>query len=101
MLKEPQCEQMLNHLEDLCRPILVYRSLGLATIHFDQCELGQCVAKSTVLATDLPLRHWDGMSCTHGAHQKPSGVTSGDLSRYPPMMMQGLAQDLDPNCLEP
>ena len=68
------------------------KSLGLTTIHFDQCQLGQCVAKSTVLATDLPLRHWAGMSCTHGTHKKPSGVTSGDLSRYPPLMMQGLAQ---------
>ena len=67
-------------------------SLGLTTIHFDQCQLGQCVAKSTVLATDLPLRYWAGMSCTHGTHKKPSGVTSGDLSRYPPLMMQGLAQ---------
>ena len=38
------------------------KSLGLATIHFDQCQLGQCVAKSTVLATDLPLRHcWYGL----------------------------------------
>ena len=64
------------------------------TIHFDQCELGQCVAKSTVLATDLPLRHWTGMTCTHGSHQKPSGVTSSDLSRYPPMMMRGLAQSI-------
>ena len=70
------------------------RTLGLATIHFDQCELGQCVAKSTVLATDLPLRHWTGMTCTHGSHQKPSGVTSSDLSRYPPMMMRGLAQSI-------
>ena len=70
------------------------RTLGLATIHFDQCELGQCVAKSTVLAADLPLRHWTGMTCTHGSHQKPSGVTSSDLSRYPPMMMRGLAQSI-------
>ena len=70
------------------------RILGLATIHFDQCELGQCVAKSTVLATDLPLRHWTGMTCAHGSHQKPSGVTSGDLSRYPPLMMRGLAQSI-------
>ena len=70
------------------------RTLGLATIHFDQWELGQCVAKSTVLATDLPLRHWTGMTCTHGSHQKPSGVTSSDLSRYPPMMMRGLAQSI-------
>ena len=40
----------------------------------------------------LPLRHWAGMSCTHGTHKKPSGVTSSDLSRYPPFMMQGIAQ---------
>ena len=48
--------------------------------------------ESTVLATDPPLRHWAGLSCTHGEHRKPSGVTSSDLSRYPPHMMQGIAQ---------
>ncbi len=60
------------------------KSLGLATIHFDQCQLGQCVAKSTVLPTNLPLRHWAGLSCTHGLHEKPSGD--------PPLMMQGIAK---------
>ena len=90
MLEESQYKQIwkTHAVQKWCR------SLGLATIHFDQCELGQCVAKSTVLATDLPLRHWAGMTCTHGSHQKPSGVTSGDLSRYPPMMMRGLAQSI-------
>ena len=67
---------------------------GVEALGLLRYGLGQCVAKSTVLATDLPLRHWAGMTCTHGSHQKPSGVTSGDLSRYPPLMMRGLAQSI-------
>ena len=68
------------------------RRLTLATVHFDQCQLGQRVAKSTVIATGLPLRHWDGLACDHGVHRKPTGVTSGDLSRYPPQMMHAFPQ---------
>ncbi len=61
-------------------------------MHFDQCQLGQCVAKPTVIATDLPLRHWDGLVCDHEPHSKPDGLTSRDLSRYPPRMMHRLAR---------
>ena len=66
------------------------KAMGLTTIHFDECQLGQCVEKSTVLATDLPLHHWQGLKCTHGSHGRSKGMTSSDLSRYPPQMMQGL-----------
>ena len=33
------------------------KSVGLATIHFDQCQLGQCVAKSTVLVWPAHMGH--------------------------------------------
>ena len=38
------------------------KAMGLTLIHFDECELGQTAVKSTVLATDLPLHHWQGLS---------------------------------------
>lgn len=56
-------------------------------IHFDECQLGQCAAKSTVLATDLPLHHWQGLRWNHEQHERLPAVTSSDLSRYPPEMM--------------
>ena len=65
--------------------------MGLTLIHFDECELGQAAVKSTVLATDLPLHHWQGLHCTHEKHERAPGMNSSDLSRYPPEMMQGLS----------
>ena len=67
------------------------RTMGLTLIHFDECELGQAAVKSTVLATDLPLHHWQGLHCTHEKHERAPGMNSSDLSRYPPEMMQGLS----------
>ena len=67
------------------------RAMGLTLIHFDECELGQAAVKSTVLATDLPLHHWQGLHCTHEKHERAPGMNSSDLSRYPPEMMQGLS----------
>ena len=66
-------------------------AMGLTLIHFDECELGQSAVKSTVLATDLPLHHWQGLHCTHEKHDRAPGMSSSDLSRYPPEMMQGLS----------
>ena len=60
------------------------RAMGLTLIHFDECELGQAAVKSTVLATDLPLHHWQGLHCTHEKHERAPGMNSSDLSRYPP-----------------
>ena len=68
------------------------RTMGLTLIHFDECELGQSIVKSTVLATDLPLHHWQGLHCTHEKHERAPGMNSSDLSRYPPEMMQGLSK---------
>ena len=65
--------------------------MGLTLIHFDECELGQSAVKSTVLATDLPLHHWQGLHCTHEKHDRAPGMSSSDLSRYPAEMMQGLS----------
>ena len=65
--------------------------VGAQRIHFDQCRLGQVVEKSTTLATSLVLHHWQGLHCYHGGHSRPSGMTSSALSRYPPLMMDGLA----------
>ena len=59
------------------------RAMGLTLIHFDECELGQAAVKSTVLATDLPLHHWQGLHCTHEKHERAPGMNSSDLSRYP------------------
>ena len=61
-------------------------------VKFDQCQLGQLVAKSTTLSTDLDLGHWTGMVCDHPGHPKLADIASSDLSRYPWKMMQGLAQ---------
>ena len=58
----------------------------LPMAHFDQCQLGQCVPKSTVIATDLPLKHWDGLVCDDAEHVKYQGVTSADLSRPEPSL---------------
>ena len=66
-------------------------AMGLTLIHFDECELGQSAVKSTVLATDLPLHHWQGLHCTHEKHDRAPGMSSSDLSRYPPEMMQDLS----------
>ena len=48
--------------------------MGLTLIHFDECELGQSAVKSTVLATDLPLHHWQGLHCTHEKHERAPGM---------------------------
>ena len=66
--------------------------MGLTLIHFDECELGQIAIKSTVLATDLPLHHWQGLSCSHEKHERAPEMKSSDLSRYPPEMMQGISR---------
>ena len=60
------------------------KTLRHRQVKFDQCQLGQLVAKSTTLSTDLDLGHWTGMICDHPGHS--------DLSRYPWKMMKGLAQ---------
>ena len=68
------------------------KALGLTLIHFDECELGQTALKSTVLATDLPLHHWQGLHCSHEKHERAPGMNSSDLSQYPPEMMQGTSR---------
>ena len=68
------------------------KAMGLTLIHFDECELGQIAIKSTVLATDLPLHHWQGLSCSHEKHERAPEMKSSDLSRYPPEMMQGISR---------
>ena len=42
-------------------------------IHFDECQLGR-------------------LRCNHEQHERLPAVTSSDLSRYPPEMMQGISQ---------
>ena len=54
--------------------------------------MGQQVAKTTTISTDLDLSHWNGLWCTHTDHPKPRDIQSSDLSRYPWDMMRGLAQ---------
>ena len=54
------------------------------------CRLGQLVKKATTLATDLPIRDWDQMRCTHHSHVGTN--ESSTLSRYPWDMMAGLAK---------
>ena len=56
-----------------------------------QCRLGQLVAKSTTLSSDLDICCWDGLKCNHPDHILPEDMKSSDLSRYPPPMMLGLA----------
>ena len=63
----------------------------LNMVHFDQCRLGQVVCKTTSLATNLHLNHWNGLFCTSESHVQ-SVDWSSSLSRYPPQMMQGLAK---------
>ena len=63
---------------------------SLTAISFDQCRLGQLVKKATTLATDLPLKDWDQMRCTHRSHVGTN--ESSTLSRYPWDMMAGLAK---------
>ena len=68
------------------------KTLRHRQVKFDQCQLGQLVAKSTTLSTDLDLGHWTGMICDHPGHPKLADIASSDLSRYPWKMMKGLAQ---------
>ena len=68
------------------------KTLRHRQVKFDQCQLGQLVAKSTTLSTDLDLGHWTGTVCDHPGHPKLADIASSDLSRYPWKMMQGLAQ---------
>ena len=68
------------------------KTLRHRQVKFDQCQLGQLVAKSTTLSTDLDLGHWTGMICDHPGHPKLVDIASSDLSRYPWKMMKGLAQ---------
>ena len=68
------------------------KSLHHKKITFDQCQMGQQVAKTTTISTDLDLSHWNGLWCTHTDHPKPRDIQSSDLSRYPWDMMRGLAQ---------
>ena len=63
------------------------KTLRHRQVKFDQCQLGQLVAKSTTLSTD-----WTGMICDHPGHPKLADIASSDLSRYPWKMMKGLAQ---------
>ena len=67
------------------------QELGLQLVHMDQCRLGQVVPKTTTLATNLPLLHWGEMFC-QGDHSHGYVASSGDLARYPPLMMRGIAQ---------
>ncbi len=86
LFQEPTCKQMLYNMEESSGQILAEKfEFGHYSIHFDQRQLGQCVAKSTVLATDLPLRHWAGLSCTHGrgSHRVTLADTHSTSSGYP------------------
>jgi len=65
--------------------------LKLQLIHFDQCNLGQVVPKTTTLATNLPLCHWKDWFCS-GLHEHGKVLNTSDLSRYPPNMMKGIAE---------
>ena len=66
-------------------------TVGHHLVKFDQCRLGQLVAKSTTLSSDLDICCWDGLKCNHPNHVLPEDMKSSDLSRYPPPMMLGLA----------
>ena len=68
-----------------------YHAVGHHLVKFDQCRLGQLVAKATTLSTDLDICCWDGLKCNHAGHVLPEDMKSSDLSRYPPAMMLGLA----------
>ena len=64
--------------------------VGHKLVTFDQCTLGQEVAKSTCLSTNLQLECWHEQWCWHAGHS--SKKSSNELSRYPPAMMTGIAQ---------
>ena len=66
-------------------------TVGHHLVKFDQCRLGQLVAKSTTLSSDLDICCWDGLKCNHPNRVLPEDMKSSDLSRYPPPMMLGLA----------
>ena len=76
------------------------RHLGGRTLSFDQCTFGQVVRKSTTVATNLPLGHWEERRCTHGEHAKPEGMDSAELSRYPEQMQRELAEAILEICPE-
>ena len=62
-------------------------------ITFDECRLGQLVAKPTTIDTDLPgLEAWQDLRCNHVAH--PHIDSTEELSRWPRDMMQGIATAL-------
>ncbi len=63
-------------------------TVGHHLVKFDQCRLGQLVAKATTISSDLDICCWDGLKCNHPGHVD---MKSSDLSRYSPPMMIGLA----------
>ncbi len=66
-------------------------TVGHHLVKFDECRLGQLVAKATTISSDLDICCWDGLKCNHPRHVLPEDMKSSDLSRYPPPMMLGLA----------
>ena len=66
-------------------------TVGHHLVKFDQCRLGQLVAKATTISSDLDICCWDGLKCNHPGHVLCEEMKSSDLSRYPPPMMLGLA----------
>ena len=59
---------------------------------FDQCRLGQVVAKTTTAHTNLDLA-WDNMRCNHGKHTAEV-PDSAELSRWPWQMMLDISAAL-------
>ena len=67
------------------------KEMGSWPQDFDQCQMGQVVAKHTTVATSLDLQ-WHGWFCDHGnAHDSSVVEDSADLARYPPDMQYQLA----------
>ena len=64
--------------------------VGHDLVTIDQCTLGQEVAKSTCLSTNLQLQHWHQRWCWHAGHS--SQKSSSELRGYPAVMMTGIAQ---------
>ena len=60
-------------------------TVGHHLAKFDQCRLGQLVAKATTISSDLDICCWDGLKCNHPGHVLPEDMKSSDLSRYPPL----------------
>ena len=75
-------------------------TVGHHLVKFDQCRLGQLVAKATTLSSDLDICCWDGLKCNHAGHVLLEDMKSSDLSRYPPAMMLGLAGAISKKLLD-